>query len=184
MRPLRRLNLWHSPWLRPKGHASLRVVSLVSLVSLGCEKPTTQQLTDTEGRVFDSSCQDGRCSLTQRSGPVAKIPGAVPRIMTPSRLLAVCDVKPGTASAPPDACRPLVCESDENCPVVASGSVRATCIGNLCVEPLGEIRAADSIMLCLAGTGLGRSTGRQAERYALGLNCGNPCKVPSTCRQP
>ena len=107
--------------------------------------------------------------------------------MTPSRLVAVCDVKAGSSASqapPPDACRPIVCESDENCPMLADGVVRATCLGKLCVEPVAKIRTADAIMLCLAGTGLGRSTGQQAERYALGLNCGSPCKVPTACRQP
>jgi hypothetical protein len=39
-------------------------------------------------------------------------------------------------------------------------------------------------MLCLAGTGLGRETPAQVERYALALNCGNPCRIPTPCAQP
>jgi hypothetical protein len=39
-------------------------------------------------------------------------------------------------------------------------------------------------MLCLAGSGLGSEQARQVERYALGMNCGAPCKVPAPCRQP
>jgi len=66
----------------------------------------------------------------------------------------------------------------------AGGDVRATCLAELCIDPVKKISTADAIMLCLAGTGLGRNTGRQAERYALGLNCGDPCVVPSACRQP
>jgi hypothetical protein len=39
-------------------------------------------------------------------------------------------------------------------------------------------------MLCLSGTGLGRETPAQIERYALALNCGSPCKIPAPCAQP
>ena len=171
------------PWIR------LCLASCVSLpfVTLACEKPTQhQQLTDTEGRVFEATCQENRCTLNQRSGPITKTAGTIPRLMTPSRLLAICDVKPDAdaTTTPPDTCRPLVCESDKNCPMLTAGVVGSTCIGGLCVEPVGEIRTPDAIMLCLAGTGLGRSTGQQAERYSLGLNCGSPCKVPTACRQP
>lgn len=164
---------------------------LLALVTVACEKPAPpQELKDTEGRVFDATCEENRCALAQRSGPIAKTKGTVHRLVTPSRLVAVCDVQPeasggsGETAPPPDACRPIVCESDENCPPLTAGVARSTCNGGFCVEPLGEIRTADAIMLCLAGTGLGRSTSQQAERYALGLNCGDPCKVPTTCRQP
>ena len=39
-------------------------------------------------------------------------------------------------------------------------------------------------MLCLSGTGLGRETPRQIERYALALNCGKPCPCPRLVRSP
>jgi hypothetical protein len=58
------------------------------------------------------------------------------------------------------------------------------CLNQRCSDPAQEIGVQDSVMLCLSGSGLGRETPRQIERYALGLNCGSPCRVPAPCPQP
>jgi hypothetical protein len=58
------------------------------------------------------------------------------------------------------------------------------CLHHRCSDPAAALSVQDSIMLCLAGTGLGRETPAQIERYALALNCGSPCTVPAPCQQP
>jgi hypothetical protein len=49
-----------------------------------------------------------------------------------------------------------------------------TCIDGLCTEPANGIGVADAVMLCLAGTGWGRDSPVQVDRYALAMNCGSP----------
>ena len=83
----------------------------------------------------------------------------------------------------PAQCRPLVCQDDKDCPP-AHGLGHGTCVNGLCTEPANAISAADAVLLCLAGTGWGKGSPEQVERYALALNCGTPCKIPSPCRQP
>jgi hypothetical protein len=58
------------------------------------------------------------------------------------------------------------------------------CLNHHCGDAAEPLGVQDAIMLCLAGTGLGRKTAAQIERYALALNCGSPCTVPAPCPQP
>jgi len=76
-----------------------------------------------------------------------------------------------------------VCSGDANCPP-AHGSKDGHCVNGLCVEPSGELNTDDAVMLCLAGTGLGKDSPEQVSRFAMALNCGSPCKIPAVCRQP
>ena len=100
------------------------------------------------------------------------------------RLVGICDVAPGgTVPETPGDCRALVCQADTDCPP-AHGLKNGQCLNALCADPAQPLVTPDSVMLCLAGSGLGNSEPRQIERYALALNCGTPCKVPAPCRQP
>ncbi|HEV8247971.1 MAG TPA: hypothetical protein VGP93_19485 [Polyangiaceae bacterium] len=148
---------------------------------LGCKRGSQPVLKDTESRVFSAKCSaQGACELSQKSGPGQGLPVS---LSVRGRLIAVC---PGSVGDPPAAvaeCRPLLCESDNECPP-GQGLAHGTCVNGLCIEPSRDVTADDSVLLCLSGTGLGRSSPVQVERFALGLNCGTPCKVPRTCRQP
>jgi hypothetical protein len=77
-------------------------------------------------------------------------------------------------------CRPLICSNDGECPPV-HGLETGACVGSLCVNPANSLIAEDAVMLCLAGTGVGHEKPAQVERYALALNCGEPCAVPAPC---
>jgi hypothetical protein len=57
------------------------------------------------------------------------------------------------------------------------------CVHGRCSDPAEAISVQDAILLCLAGTGTGRETPAQIERYALALNCGTPCRIPAPCQQ-
>lgn len=121
--------------------------------------------------------------MTQTSGdrrPGNKTAFALVRV---GRLVGICDVVPGQAPETPADCRALVCQSDADCPP-GHGLKDGQCLNALCTDPSQALVPEDSVMLCLAGSGLGNEQARQIERYALGLNCGTPCRVPSPCRQP
>ena len=138
---------------------------------------------DTEGRTFEATCpKDGRCKLSQKSGPKsAEKPAQT--LLTGGRLVGICDVKDGEAPQGPFDCRPLGCESDADCPPL-HGMKDGQCLHARCSDPAEAVSVQDSVMLCLAGTGLGRDTPAQIDRYALALNCGTPCTVPAPCQQP
>ncbi|MGC4066120.1 MAG: hypothetical protein QM784_16030 [Polyangiaceae bacterium] len=87
----------------------------------------------------------------------------------------------GQAPALPQ-CRPLTCEGDAECPP-AEGLDHGVCINHLCTEPSHAVHTEDAVLMCLAGTGTEPQTPLQAERFALGLNCGTPCQIPKVCRQ-
>jgi hypothetical protein len=158
---------------------------LVAAVVIGCSRPNELKLTDTEGRQIVSSCdQKLECRLTQKAGPREAAPKSELVIYAPGKVVGVCAVGPGQKPESPSDCRPLVCRADTDCPP-AHGIPHGTCLKGLCVEPaVTAATVEDAVMLCLAGTGLGRSSQLQTERYALGVNCGSPCKVPALCRQP
>ena len=159
--------------------ARFTLTLLVGCAIFGCKKSPDLALSDTEGRRFQARCgSEGGCQVTQTAGP----DGGAVSLVARGRLIAACPASDGGSVAAGE-CRPLVCSGDDDCPP-AQGLVHGTCVSGLCVEPAHELYADDAVMLCLAGTGLGRSAPAQVERFALGLNCGTPCRVPRTCRQP
>jgi hypothetical protein len=138
---------------------------------------------DSDGRMFQVTCtREEACKAVQRSGPVR---GDKPSqlLHTGSRLVGVCDLTAGGALEGPYDCRPLLCGGDADCPPL-HGMKDGQCLNGRCSDPAKAVSADDAIMLCLSGTGLGKQTAEQVERYALALNCGTPCKVPSPCAQP
>ena len=152
---------------------------------LGCQKAGPRTLHDSEGRTFEATCTgQGPCKFEQKSGPVRAAKPAQ-ALLLGSRLVGICDVGAKDDEAPPAPfdCRPLSCQSDTECPPLHEMK-DGQCLHGHCSDPAEAISAQDSIMLCLSGTGLGRETPAQIERYALALNCGTPCKIPAPCPQP
>ena len=155
------------------------------LTAVGCKSVSERRLLDTEGREFLAKCRrSGECAITQLSG-LKRSDGKNSLLLSQTgRLIGICDVADGQTSADtPTDCRALVCQTDTDCPP-SHGLKDGQCLNALCTDPAQPLVSQDSIMLCLAGAGLGRDQPRQIERYALGLNCGTPCKVPAPCRQP
>ena len=169
----------------PEALARLACLStLVALTALACRKNPEFSLQDSEGRRFLLRCdQDLECRLEQQSGPREAASKTEVRIHMPGKVTGVCAVAPGKDLESPSDCRPLVCQSDAQCPP-AHGMAHGTCLGRLCIEPSQPSATVDdAVMLCLAGTGLGRKSQLQTERYAMAVNCGSPCKVPAPCWQ-
>lgn len=153
-------------------------------VTAACNRGTERYLVDTENRQFLARCAgDGSCSVAAVGEAKAPAAATTVRLRATGRIVGICG--PLAAEALPAAadCRPLVCESKEQCPS-AQGMTDGVCIDGLCREPSQVINSDDAVMLCLAGTGVGPRTALQIERLALGLNCGSPCVVPKPCRQP
>jgi hypothetical protein len=164
------------------------LVAFGLLASLaGCKRTTERQLVDTERRHFSAKCQpSGECVLSQTSGEKrdkAQAGKSGLALLRLGRLVGICDVVPGQKPESAGECRALVCQSDADCPP-GHGLKDGQCLNALCADPAQALAPEDSVMLCLAGSGLGNEQARQVDRYALGLNCGTPCKVPSPCRQP
>lgn len=156
--------------------------SVLLLLLAGCQKSGPRLLHDTEGRTFEATCTaQGPCKFSQKSGP-QRAEKPTQTLMLGSRLVGLCDVKEDAPPQYPFDCRPLNCQSDAECPPL-HGMKDGQCLNGHCSDPAEAIGVQDSIMLCLAGTGLGRETPAQIERYALALNCGNPCKIPAPCAQ-
>lgn len=165
-----------SPLLRLSTFAVLFLLS-------GCNKGGPRVVHDSEGRTFEATCNaQAPCRFLQKSGP-KRADKPTQTLMLGSRLVGICDVKEGEPPQYPFDCRPLSCESDSDCPPL-HGMKDGQCLNKHCSDPAEAIGVQDSIMLCLAGTGLGRETPAQIERYALALNCGSPCKIPAPCAQP
>ena len=155
----------------------------VLLLLIGCQKGGPRLLRDSEGRTFTASCPpEAECKLEQKSGP-QRVEKPAQALLVGSRLVGICDVKPGEPPQGPADCRPLSCNSDADCPPL-HGMKDGQCLNARCSDPAEALGVPDSIMLCLSGTGLGRETPAQIERFALALNCGTPCKVPAPCPQP
>jgi hypothetical protein len=153
------------------------------LFLLGCQNDGPRTLRDSEGRTFVMTCKGGgSCRFEQKSGPRREDRPAQ-AFWTTSRLVGLCDVREGGAPEGPYDCRPLNCKQDGDCPPL-HGMKDGQCLNGRCGDPAQDVATADAIMLCLAGSGLGRETPQQIERYALALNCGSPCKVPAPCAQP
>ena len=150
----------------------------------GCKSVSERRLLDTEGRQFSAKCErEGECTLSQVSGLKREDGKNALALTHTGRLVGICDVLPGHAPEGPADCRALVCQVDGDCPP-AHGLKNGQCLNALCSDAAQTLVPPDSVMLCLAGSGLGNEQPRQVERYALGLNCGSPCKVPAPCRQP
>jgi len=167
--------------MRPR---PFRPLFVALLLLDGCSRLSERTLTDTEGRAISAKCErDGKCSLTQTAG-VTRGEGKDHLLLSEAgRLIGICDVTPGGTPDTPADCRALVCHEDSDCPP-GHGMKNGQCLNGLCADPAQALSASDSVMLCLAGSGLGRATPRQVERFALGLNCGSPCRIPAPCRQP
>jgi hypothetical protein len=99
------------------------------------------------------------------------------------RLVGICDVKEAEPPRGPYDCRTLSCQDDKDCPPLHD-MADGQCVHGHCSDPAEALGVQDAVMLCLAGTGLGRETPAQIERYALALNCGTPCQIPAPCAQP
>jgi hypothetical protein len=157
--------------------------AVLLLLLSACHNSGPRLLRDTEGRTFEAICS-GRapCKFSQKSGP-KRADKPTQALMVGSRLVGICDVREGEAPQYPFDCRPLSCQADPDCPPL-HGMKDGQCLNGRCSDPAEAIGVQDSVMLCLAGTGLGRETPAQIERYALGLNCGSPCKIPAPCMQP
>ena len=146
------------------------------LSASACKERAELQVKDSEGRRFSVSCGERaqQCVLKSTAGGADAV-----SLARNSRLFGVC---PGNGSQQAD-CRALVCKSDDECPP-AEGATTGSCIDGWCVDPSHRLTSNDSVMLCLAGMGLGHEQPKQVERYALGLNCGEPCVVPAPCKRP
>jgi hypothetical protein len=157
--------------------------ALLLLLLLGCKDRGPRQLRDSEGRTFLATCSpEGDCKLEQKSGPKrAELPEQT--LKWGSRLVGICDVAKEQPAQGAFDCRPLSCEKDADCPA-GHGMKEGSCLNQRCSDPAEDVAVQDAVMLCLSGTGLGRETPRQIERYALALNCGKPCRVPAPCPQP
>jgi hypothetical protein len=155
---------------------------LCVLVAAACSRDVERTLSDTEGRRFRLRCQSGVCGIEAEGTSGGAAGKGAFALYGPGRLIGVCDVASGT---PPEVreCRPLVCSRDDDCPP-AQGLEDGECVNRLCTEPSQPIATADAVMLCLAGTGAGHDAPIQVERFALAVNCGEPCVVPAPCRRP
>jgi hypothetical protein len=157
--------------------------AVLLLLLFGCKDKGPRQLKDTEGRTFLATCTpQGECKLEQRSGP-KNADKPEQKLTQDGRLVGICDVGKDQPVQGPFDCRSLSCEKDQDCPP-AHGMKDGQCLNRRCSDPAQDIAVQDAIMLCLSGTGLGRESPRQIERYALALNCGSPCRVPAPCPQP
>jgi len=159
----------------------IRAIAIVVVCASACSRAETVQLKDTEGRRFTASLKESQVvNVTKNEPPNRDEPFTIER---KGYLVAVCSGSTTSAEVPIAQCRGLVCRADQECPP-AHGLKQGTCLNGLCIEPSNSIGPDDAIMLCLAGTGVGDSLPSQIERFALGLNCGEPCKVPTPCKQP
>jgi len=158
----------------------------LAVVGAGCRREKTPiiRLRDTEGRQLLARCTQKGCELRKKEGP--EWPGGKTGLLlkVTGLLVTVCSVEPESTEVDDiRQCRALECKADPECPP-EPGAPTGHCINGLCVDPGGELGPDDSVVLCLAGTGLGTGSDEQVEAHAMGLNCGSPCVVPKTCRQP
>ena len=153
----------------------------ICVLSVACRRPASLTLHDTESREFSARLDEATVTDLILSG--APEAAKAYELRRSGRLVAACPKRAGAASNRVTQCRALVCSADSQCPP-AHGLTQGTCINGLCIEPSQNLISDDAVMLCLSGTGAGYGSPLQVERFALGLNCGQPCRVPSPCRQP
>lgn len=177
----RRPDTMHSLTIRAPAPKAFALLLLYC--SFGCDKSAGGvDLVDTEGRRFKMSCEQSPCELRRISGKPSSPAKTDIELQTSGRVVGICDVAPQADPEPGD-CRALVCQADRDCPPL-HGLEQGSCVNKLCIAPENELVSADAVLLCLAGTGLGRDAPKQVERYAMAMNCGRPCRVPAPCRQP
>jgi hypothetical protein len=162
-----------------RGAQSFSIAALFAVSALACSR---NELTfeDSEGQRYTARCRENGCSVADKHASDA---GAEPTLRTSGRIVGICRHAAGKRTDTPAQCRPLVCQADKGCPP-AHGLGHGTCVNGLCTEPSQPLAVGDAVMLCMAGTGWGTGSPPQVERYALALNCGTPCRVPTPCRQP
>jgi len=159
--------------------------ALALLAAPGCRRVSERTLRDTDSRIIAARCdRNQQCTLRLTSGPTVGGGATALVLRSAGALVGVCTMT-ASASEPesPSDCRPLVCQTDADCPP-AHGAKDGTCLNGLCREPESPLTVEDAVMLCLAGTGLGKDSQDQVARYAMAQNCGQPCKIPTPCRQP
>lgn len=171
----------------------LLVAAMTGGLTVSCQKRAEQTIKDSEGRSFVLNCaRNQSCELRPLAEPEVRIgprehratgKKEAFRIENSGRLVGVCGPQALGTTGQPSDCRPILCEAAQDCPP-AEGLNEGVCLNHLCSEPSHPLISTDAVMLCLAGTGFGPTTPLQVERLALGLNCGNPCRVPTPCRQP
>ncbi len=167
------------PWLAT-------IVLAAPLGACGREPLPVFALHDTEGRRFEARCDPrAGCRIEQTGGPRDPSGRSGVLLHRQGLLTVVCSVAPGSeAREDVRDCRALECATDRDCPPEPGGPRYGHCINGLCVDPAGSITEDDSAVLCLARKGLGRESPAQVEAYSMGVNCGSPCTVPRSCRQP
>ncbi len=157
-------------------------IALACAIS-GCRRVSERTLTDTEGRTFTAKCdRQGKCDLARKKADSVASDKSGVVLHAPGRFVSVCDAS-SAAPAEITDCRILVCGKDDECPP-KHGLPDGACVNGLCTEPANAVGQEDAILLCMSGTGLGRSSPAQADRYALAKNCGTPCIIPTPCRKP
>ncbi len=165
------------PIRRSLQRITLRYQAALCLASAGCQRHGTFEMKDTEGRAFAVTCiEKGGCNVARQTG-AGTIAEPALTLHTDGRVLGVCE-----RDGPPITCRPLLCESEEDCPVV--DGVARTCNPSLCSEPARALPRLDVVMLCMAGTGVGYDEPLQRERYATALASGESQSLPTGCRRP
>jgi hypothetical protein len=166
---------WRSDWLS-------WALSALTIVLGACDSTEAIELADTEGRRFQATCDKGQCRF-QRSSAAAVAPEKTEVVLNSSgRVVGICDVAPSNSPQIED-CRALICQHDRSCPP-QHGLETGHCLNGVCINPEQSLSPSDAVLLCLAGTGLGRKAPKQVERFAMALNCGDPCRIPAPCRQP
>jgi hypothetical protein len=161
----------------------LFALALATIFLSACRNVSTRELRDSEGRTFVAECdRRGNCKLERRSHQPQSDAKAGLALYAPGRVVGICDVADGADPESPSDCRPLICENDESCPP-AHDLPHGSCLDGVCIDASNELSVPDAVMLCLAGTGLGRTRPEQIERFAMAQNCGTPCAIPKPCRQ-
>lgn len=147
-------------------------------VNLACNRGSDLTVRDSEGRNFRVHAEGALPPHIELS----PTPSGKFVLRFESRIVGACAAAESGAIESTADCRPIVCDTDSECPRDKSGVV--ACMKGLCVVEAHPIDVSDAAMLCLSGTGVGHDIPEQVERFALAQNCGNPCQVPTACRQP
>ena len=143
----------------------------------GCQRDGSVEMKDTEGRAFNVTCTETKgCTVAPRTSSSATAVAPL-TLRSDGRVLGVCE-----RDGPPITCRPLLCESDTDCPTV--DGVARTCGRSLCSEPSRPLSRTDVVMLCMAGTGVGYSETTQREQYGTALAWEAATPLPAGCRKP